>query len=174
MIEVHLHCCIYYLSPTVFLPGFIDDSPHNDQAGPSTLPPPLPSNFDDAEQLAADIVRRYRRNPVRPPIEEDEDYDDDENPHWQPPRLTVGDINLDFLPSIDDPEMYRVLVGRGREYGFLTWLLKLAEDGYNTHVRTAFTRPGHSRYGFCGGDQREVPRLGFEKSTDTARSARSA
>ncbi|KAJ7024111.1 hypothetical protein C8F04DRAFT_1132492 [Mycena alexandri] len=111
--------------------GFIDDSPHNDQAGPSTLPPPLPSNFDDAEQLAADIVRRYRH----------EYYDDDENPHWQPPQLTVGDVNLDLLPTIDDPELYRVLVGRGREYGFLTWLLKLAEDGYNTHVHTAFTRP---------------------------------
>ncbi|KAJ7041276.1 hypothetical protein C8F04DRAFT_1391356 [Mycena alexandri] len=121
--------------------GFIDDSPHNDQAGPSTLPPPAPSNFDDAEQLAADIVRRHRRNPVHPPFQEDEYYDDDENPHWQPPQLTVGDINLDLLPSIDDPELYRVLVGRGREYGFLTWLLKLAEDGYNTHVRTAFSRP---------------------------------
>ncbi|KAJ7018162.1 hypothetical protein C8F04DRAFT_1329361 [Mycena alexandri] len=92
--------------------GFIDDSPHNDQAGPSTLPPPLPSNFDDAEIRFA-----------------------------HPLKKTIGDVNLDLLPTIDDPELYRVLVGRGREYGFLTWLLKLAEDGYNTHVRTAFTRP---------------------------------
>ncbi|KAJ7719670.1 hypothetical protein B0H16DRAFT_1739254 [Mycena metata] len=115
--------------------AFIDDS----QAGPYKLHPTSSSHlFDedgvDAEQLAAEIVRRYHPEP--PPLEERDYYvDGHEDPQVQPaPALR----QLHTLPTVNDPEIYCVFVGRGRKFSFLSWLLELAAAGRQTHVHTAF------------------------------------
>ncbi|KAJ7728735.1 hypothetical protein B0H16DRAFT_1734507 [Mycena metata] len=121
--------------------AFIDDSLDNGPAGSSRLHPTSSSHlFDedgvDAEQLAAEIVRRYRPEP--PPFEVHDYYvDDDEDPQVQP---TPALQQLHTLPTVNDPEIYCVFVGRGREFSFLSWLLELAEAGRHTHVHTAFYR----------------------------------
>ncbi|KAK6988354.1 hypothetical protein R3P38DRAFT_3228921 [Favolaschia claudopus] len=116
---------------------FIDDKQATEEgASIQSAFRPLNLAIDDSEN-PDEIVRnlRSRYGVVRARLPEDSDFS-------APPNLPNAFQNLHLVPTIHDPELYRVKVHPGCEYAFIHWLYSLVPDNStNPLLLSAFYRP---------------------------------
>lgn len=101
---------------------------------------------DDAEELASAVERRAemrgynRRRASTLPLGDAEDVVPENVPKRLGKFLVIDLVNL---PTIQDPELYRVTLEPGREWSFLQWIITklIPSDAKASKILSAFSRP---------------------------------
>ncbi|KAK7063488.1 hypothetical protein R3P38DRAFT_2756410 [Favolaschia claudopus] len=114
---------------------FIDDQQATEEG--ASIQSAFPTLHLDDSETPDEIVRnlRSRYGVVRARLPKDSDFS-------APPNLPNAFQKLHLVPTIHDPELYRVKVHPGCEYAFIHWLYSLVPDNStNPLLLSAFYRP---------------------------------